>query len=210
MNMVDRDIDEYLAGLSAHQDAVLLEMEALAARDGFPIVGPQVGRLLEVIARANGARRALELGSGFGYSAIWLARAVGPEGQVVLIEGSAERAADAERFLERAGLGDRIRVEVGSALEIAGGLDETFDLVLNDIDKEDYPAVLDVARARLKVGGLLICDNMLWHGKVLAPEVGDRATEGVLELTGALLEAKDFATSFLPLRDGVSLSYRLA
>jgi len=103
MDLVQPAIDRYLTALAAHEDPVLAEMEKLGAQRDFPIVGPQVGRLLEVAARACGARRILELGSGFGYSAYWFLRAVGPEGIVILTEGSDERAKEAEAFLTRGG-----------------------------------------------------------------------------------------------------------
>ena len=208
MDLVDPDVDRYLHELSRSDDPVLLEMERLAEERGFPIVGPQVGRLLDVLVRGTGTRRALELGSGFGYSAYWIARAMGPDGLVVLTESSAELAAEARAFLARGGLEGRARIEVGDALEIAAGLDETFDLVLNDVDKEDYGRVVEVARARLRLGGLLVSDNMLWYGRVLAVEPGDAATRGVLELTRRLREADDFSTSVVPVRDGVALSVR--
>src|SRR5881394_515971 len=115
MDIVAPEVDRYLHELANPADPVLREMELLGAERDFPLVGPQVGRLLHVLALSCGARRVLELGSGFGYSAYWFARAVGPQGQVVLTERSAERAAEAAGFLARGGFSDRIRIEVGDA-----------------------------------------------------------------------------------------------
>jgi predicted O-methyltransferase YrrM len=206
VSIVNPEIDAYLGDLARSEDAVVQEMERRAAERGFPIVGPQVGRLLHLLARAAGARRVLELGSGFGYSAYWFARAVGPEGSVVLTEGSEANADDAMRYLERAGLGDRVRVEVGDALEIAGRVEGPFDIVFNDIDKHQYPRVPAVAVRALRPGGLLISDNMLWYGKVVAQGPPDDSTRGVLDLTRALTESEEFETVVLPVRDGVSVS----
>lgn len=209
MDITNTKIDAYLASLATLSDPVLREMERLAARRDFPIVGPQVGRLLEVLARAAGARRVLELGSGFGYSAYWFARAVGAAGLVVLTEGSEELAAAAGSFLARAGLARRVRIEVGNALEIAARERGPFDVVFNDIDKHDYPRVPDLAARLLRPGGLLVTDNVLWHGRVLTPRSRDAATRGVREYTRLLSESTAFASAIVPLRDGVSVSVKL-
>jgi predicted O-methyltransferase YrrM len=206
VNIVDPQIDRYLHDLANPDDAVLREMELVAAERSFPIVGPQVGRLLYVLARTIDARRVVELGSGFGYSAYWFARAVGPAGQVVLTEGSAERAAEAVEYLERGGLSDRVRVEVGDALELADRLEGEFDIVFNDIDKEQYPLVPDRAAGLLRPGGLLISDNMLWYGTVLDPDSQQESTRAVREMTRLLHETDEFETVLIPLRDGVSVS----
>jgi len=208
MDLVDRRIDAYLANLAAHGDPVLAEMEALGEQREFPIVGPQVGRLLEVAARACGARSVLELGSGFGYSAYWFLRAVGNEGTVLLTEGSAERAREADAFLTRGGFAGRYRIEVGDGLAIAEALSGPYDVVFCDIDKHDYPKALPVARRLLRAGGLFITDNMLWDGNVLSSPQ-DRTTEGVLALTRELYAAKDFAATLVPIRDGVTVAVKV-
>lgn len=206
MDIIDPAIDLYLHELASPEDPVLREMELLGAERSFPIVGPQVGRLLYILTAAISARRVIELGSGFGYSAYWFAKAVGTEGEVTLTELSAERAAEAQEFLERGGFGDRVHIEVGDALEIIDRVGGEFDIVFNDVDKERYPQVLDKAAAALRPGGLLISDNMLWFGTVLDDEPAEASTRGVKELTRLLHESPDFRTALIPLRDGVSVS----
>jgi predicted O-methyltransferase YrrM len=206
VDIVDPAIDRYLHELANPEDPVLREMEVLAAKESFPIVGPQVGRLLHLLARMIRARRVIELGSGFGYSAYWFARAVGPDGRVVLTEGSEERAAQAAEFLERGGLAERVRIVVGDALEIIEGAGSGFDIVFNDVDKEDYPRVLDKAAAALRPGGLFISDNMLWFGTVLEAEPSEASTHGIKELTRLLYASSEFETVLVPLRDGVTVS----
>jgi len=206
VDIIDPAIDLYLHELASPQDPILGEMEMLGAERSFPIVGPQEGQLLYILARAISAKRIIELGSGFGYSAYWFARAVGPGGQVILTDLSPENAAEAESFFERGGLLDRVRIEVGDGLEIIDRVGGEFDIVFNDIDKERYPQVLDRAAAALRPGGLLISDNMLWFGTVLDDPPVDASTHGVQELTRMLYESDDFRTVLIPLRDGITVS----
>lgn len=202
-------IEPYLERVARVEHPVVLEMEALAREREFPIVGPQVGRLLDVVARAARARSVLELGSGFGYSAWWFLRATAPDGFVEMTDGSEERAARARDFLSRSGYDGRFRVQVGDAFEIASRFDGPFDVLFNDVDKHDYPRVHEVAKRLLRVGGLLISDNMLWKGKVADPEPDDAWTQGVLELTRRIKSDADFVSTLLPVRDGVMVSYRV-
>ena len=210
MDLVDKRIDLYLTALAVTNDPVLREMERLGAERDFPIVGPQVGRLLEVAARAASAKRVVELGSGFGYSAYWFLRALGSDGTILLTEGSPERAKEAEAFLTRGGFAGRFRIEVGDGLAVAAALTPPFDIVFCDIDKHDYGKALPIARRLLRPGGLFITDNMLWDGRVLSPAENDNTTKGVLELTRELYEAPDFATTLVPIRDGVTIAVKLA
>lgn len=206
MDIVHPAIDRYLHDLASPRDEILREMEVLAAERNFPIVGPAAGRLLHLMTRVVGARRVLELGSGFGYSAYWFARAVDAGGLVVLTDASADLAAEAAEFLERGGLRDRTRIEVGNALEVADRIGGTFDIVFNDIDKQDYPEVLERAATALRPGGLLISDNMLWFGTVLEDDASEPSTRGVQELTRMLYDAPEFETVLIPIRDGITVS----
>ena len=206
MDIVDPDIDRYLHELANPQDPILREMELLGAERNFPIVGPAVGQLLFVLARSASALRVIELGSGFGYSAYWFAKAVGPEGLVLLTENSPELAAEAHRFLERGGLESRTRIEIGDALQIIDHAGGEFDIVFNDVDKERYPEVLERAAAALRPGGLLISDNMLWYGTVLETRPDQASARGVKQLLQLLYDAPEFDTTLIPLRDGLTVS----
>ncbi len=208
MDIVNQQIDEYLTRTLRVENPVLREMAEYGYSRNFPIVGPQVGRLLHLLARSINARRVLELGSGFGYSGLWFALAVGAEGQVVMTEGAQENADRAREYFTRAGLLDRAVFNVGDALEIARHTTGHFDVLFCDMYKEQYPEVVALARERLLVGGYLIADNMLRDGKVLAGD-GDVHTRGVIELTRRLMETGDFITTILPVRDGVSVSLRI-
>ena len=208
MNVVDPRLDAYLERLVPDRPAVVQEMEALAARSHFPIVGPQVGRLLQVLAAALGARHVLECGSGFGYSAYWFASALPADGRVVLSEGSAENCALAGDFLGRLGLAERVAIHHGNALEVLETKTGPFDIIFCDIDKRDYPRVYPFLASRLRKGGLFVCDTMLWFGKVAGPDE-DPDTRGVRELTRLLYADPGFLTTLLPIRDGVTVSCRI-
>jgi predicted O-methyltransferase YrrM len=202
-------MEEYLHRITPEREEIPAEMEALARERGFPIVGPLVGRLLFTLARSAGARRVFEMGSGYGYSTYWFARAVGPEGRVVHTEGSEENSRLARELLGRASLAERVEFEVGDAREILALRDGPFDLIFCDIDKEQYPDVPDLALPRLREGGLLVFDNMLWYGRVADEEPDRESTRGVIEATRLLYERKDLLTTILPLRDGVSVSVKI-
>ena len=208
--LVNPRIEDYLRSLYTDADPVRQEMEALARERGFPIVGPLVGRHLEVMARAIGARRVFELGSGFGYSALYFARAVGEGGEVHCTELDPENVRLGERFLERAGLAARVRYhceDAGAALRATAG---SFDIVYNDVDKEGYPEMVELAHARLRPGGLFLSDNVLWSGHVLEGEDdGKPATRAIREFTRRLFAHAGFLACVDPTRDGLAVAVKL-
>src|SRR4029450_11337125 len=138
---MDDSVETYLTELARteHEEPVLVEMEARAAEHGFPIVGRATGRFLELAARAAGARRVMEFGSGYGYSAYWFARAVGPDGEVVCTDSNPDNAKLAEDYLRQAGLWNQVRYHVGDALAALEAETGEFDVVYCDVDKDGYP-----------------------------------------------------------------------
>ena len=200
-------VDQYLTNLMPDRDKVLTEMEQIAKEQSISIIGPLVGRLLYQMAVMIGARRVFEMGSAIGYSTIWLARAVGPEGKVYYSDGSESNAARARTFLERAGLADRVEVQVGDALDLLRASEGTFDIIFNDVDKQDYPQVFDMAWSRIRQGGLLITDNALWGGRVAEPS-DDEWTRAIQEYNKKAYASDDIWTTIIPLRDGVAISVK--
>jgi len=202
-------VDDYLYSLLPARDAVVAEMEAEATAHDVPIVGPAVARLFHLLATMIQAKTVFEMGSAIGYSTIWWARAVGDRGQVHYTDGNPRNAEKARGYFERAGVASRITVHTGDAIEILSEQKEQFDIVFNDIDKQDYPRVLRVVGPRVRKGGLFITDNTLWSGKAAAPApAGDQATLGIQEFNRLLYASGDFYPVVLPLRDGVTVAVR--
>jgi predicted O-methyltransferase YrrM len=210
MDIVDPRIETYLRGLQdRHDDPVLLAMETEGERRGFPIVGRTVGVTLEILARSVGARRVFELGSGFGYSAYWFARAVGPEGEVHCTDGDAANAEAGRAYLGRAGFAERVTYHVGDAVTMLAGVDGAFDVIYDDIDKHGYPEAWRAARDRIRPGGLYLCDNVLWSGRVPADgEPTDDVTDAIREHNAEIAADDRFLCSILPIRDGVMVALR--
>lgn len=189
-------------------DAVIAEMGRVGDARGFPIIGPLVGRLCEQLARSIGAKTVFEMGSGFGYSTAWFARAVGPKGRVVHTETDPKKSAEAKEFLTRAKLVQQVEFRFGDAVNILRDDRGPYDIVFIDIDKEAYPTAWKLASDRVRIGGLVITDNTLWHGKV-AGTARDATTKAVREYNALAMADPKFLTTILPLRDGVGVSLRL-
>ncbi len=210
MNLLPEDVDRYLRSLAEYSDdPVLLEMEALAAEQKFPIVERMVGSTLEMLARSMGARTVFELGSGFGYSAWWFARAVGPEGEVTLTDGEPRNAALANDFLDRAGLWDRCEFFTTDAITALVAIGGQYDIVYCDIDKTEYPAAFAAAAERIRVGGLYICDNVLWSGKVADEENDEAETEAIRLHNEMVYNDPRFLTTINPTRDGLIVALKI-
>jgi caffeoyl-CoA O-methyltransferase len=212
--IVNREIEAYLMNLRwssnfEGRDSVTEEMELLAKKRGVPIVGPEVGKLLFILARVSGARDVLELGSGFGYSAYWFAKGLKEEGHVRCTDYSSEFRDLARAFFKKARIEEKLIFDVGNALDILKTLDSTYDIIFCDIDKQDYPRALDTALPLLAHGGLFITDNVLWHGMVASVSGKDSLALAVDNFNKKLQKRGDMETVILPLRDGVSVSVKV-
>jgi caffeoyl-CoA O-methyltransferase len=214
MDITNKAVEEYIRGLLArHDEPVLLEMEAEAREKNFPIVERMVGVVLELLARSIGASRVFELGSGYGYSGYWFSRAVGPGGELHLTDGDPENEKKAQDYLSRAGLWDPVTFHVGDAVTALNATEGDFDIVYCDIDKHGYPEAWRAARDRIRPGGLWICDNTLWSGRVtegFAEE--DRRPEwtaAIKQVNEAVASDPDYLSTILPIRDGDTVALRL-
>jgi caffeoyl-CoA O-methyltransferase len=201
-------VHRYLERLTPPRPPVLREMERYAEDNDFPIIGPLVGRYLYQMTILIKARRILELGSGFGYSAFWFSLATRGKGHITLTDYDRRNKSAALDYFKRAGLESHLEFRVGDALEIARKLEGPFDMILLDIHKEDYPRAIDLAASRLRQGGLFVADNVIWSGKVM-DKAPDKATQSIIEFTRELYQDTRFFTTIVPIRDGLSVAVRL-
>jgi predicted O-methyltransferase YrrM len=202
-------VDDYLYSMLPKRDEVLAEMESYATKHNVPIVGPAVARVLQQLAMTINAKTVFELGSAIGYSTIWWARAVGEGGRVIYTDGDSRNAELARSNFDRAKVSKRITIHTGDALEFLSEQKKEFDIIFNDVDKEDYPRVLRLVPPRLRKGGLFITDNVLWSGRVADKKPADARTKAIVEFNRLLYQSKDFYTIILPIRDGVAVALKL-
>jgi predicted O-methyltransferase YrrM len=208
MDIVDPRIDAFLARLAGSPDPVEAEMRRYAdERDGFPIVGPAVGQTLMTVALMLNAKRILEVGSGFGYSAFWLARALPQGGQLTLTEHDRDLLERARAWLTKAGLASLCRFEPGDGLAALARAEPGLDLVFLDGAKAEYPRALALALPKLRRGGAIVADNVLWGGSVVRGET-DEATAGVREYIRLIHASDALVSSIVPLRDGLAITLK--
>ena len=209
MDIVDPLIDEYLTRLAGAPDPVEAEMRRYAdEREGFPIVGQQIGRLLSQLALLTHATRIFEVGSGFGYSAFWFSRALAPGSTVTLTDFDRENLARARAWLSKAGLLDRCRFEpAGDGLEALARAESGIDVVFLDGEKAEYPRALAVALPKVRPGGLILADNILWGGAVARGE-SDAATAGLREYTRLIYGSEGLVSTIMPIRDGIAITMK--
>jgi len=203
------EVEQYFYDLLPEREPVLTEMEKLAAEQRIPIVGPAVGRFLYQLAKMTGGRSVFELGSAIGYSTIWWAKAVGPNGRVVYTDTDPTNADRARDYFRRSGVQSCVQVEVGDALEVLEREAGPFDIIFNDVDKKMYPRVFPLAIPKLRPGGLFVTDNVLWSGKVAKPvPEQDDSTRAITEFNRMLYSSTELWTTIMPLRDGVAVCWK--
>jgi caffeoyl-CoA O-methyltransferase len=206
--IIQRNQAEYLDQLLTQKDPLLAEMEAYAAEHKVPIADREVARFLEITARASGARKVLEIGMAIGYSVVHLAHGVGAQGTIVTIEPNEEMIRAASGYLKRAGVLDRVEIEKGKALEVMPSLEETFDLLFIDAVKEEYSQYLDLGLPRLRTGGVVIVDNLLWGGMVATGDT-ESSTVALREFNRYFLNHPQLLAEVLPVGDGLGYAVKL-
>jgi predicted O-methyltransferase YrrM len=203
---------DYLASLVPPREPELQKMEAYAEEHGFPIIGPACGYYCYQLARMIGARSVFELGSGYGYSTAWFAKAVRENGGGVVHHTvwDAKLSGMARDHLSKLGFDGLVEYHTAEAVEILRNTAGRFDLIFNDIDKEAYPASLPVIKEKLRPGGLLIVDNMLWHGQILDSRDREKSTAAIRRFTRDITTDPDWIVSLVPMRDGMMVAYKVA
>lgn len=203
-------VQDFLVSIVPAREAELQAMEKYAEENDFPIIGPAAGYACYQIARMLDARSVFEMGSGYGYSTAWFARAVRENGggvvhHTVWDEMLSKMAAG---YLSRLGFEGLVEYHVAEAVETLQGMKGQFDLIFNDIDKQAYPTSLPVIKQKLRPGGVLIVDNVLWSGRVLDEQDESESTESVRELTRIITTDPDWIASVVPVRDGLVVAYK--
>ncbi len=208
--LVSAQVNSYLDELVPPRPDEMVVMEEYAAQHGFPIVGPVAGQLCYQVARMIGAQRVFELGSGYGYSTAWFARAVAENGGGVVhhVVWDEKLSQMARQHLHALGYDDIVQYHVGEAVETLKQVDGTFDLIFNDIEKDGYPASIPHVVEKLRPGGVLIIDNMLWSGRIFDPNDTSASTKGVREVTELLTSGDDWIASLVPIRDGLIVAMK--
>lgn len=206
-------IEQYLSTLNRWSDQVLDDIAREGERRGLPLVDPEVGALLGVLARSIAARRILEIGTAVGYSGLWLARALPADGVLLTIESDPDRAAEAKRNFERGGVADRANVMIGDAARLIVKVSGPFDLIFQDGDKQLYGPLLDRLVGLLRPGGVLVTDNVLWSGEVVpgyvsSPERDPKTTQAIAAYNERLSAHPQLMTAIVPLRDGLAISVK--
>jgi caffeoyl-CoA O-methyltransferase len=210
--IIRREQAEYLDRLLPANKGIVAEMEADAEKNGVPIADREVALFLEITARAMNARRVLEIGMAIGYAVVHLAQAMPDDGLIVTIEPNDEMIRRAEDYLTRAGVRERVRIEKGKALEVIPHLEETFDLIYLDALKEEYSDYLDRSLPLLRVGGVVIADNVLWGGQV-AGEIRSpdqtASTEALREFNQHLVNHPQLRAEVLSFGDGIAYAVKI-
>ncbi|HLE91225.1 MAG TPA: O-methyltransferase, partial [Anaerolineales bacterium] len=190
-------VQEYLTSLVPPREPEMQEMEKYAENHDFPIIGPACGYYCYQLARMINAKSIFELGSGYGYSTAWFAKAVKENGggvvhHTIWDEDLSKRAAG---HLSRLGRGDVVQYHVAEAVATLRQTDGPFDIIFNDIDKEAYPDSLPVSKEKLRPGGILIIDNMLWSGRIFDSKNHDKSTEAIQRFTRDITTDPDWIVS---------------
>ncbi|MBI5868378.1 MAG: O-methyltransferase [candidate division Zixibacteria bacterium] len=208
MNITHPAIHDYLELNRPPSDPVLQAMEEYGRAQNFPSLGAQCGRLLYALVAISGAQRVFELGSGYGYSMYWMAKAMSDGGMIIGTDTNPDNAASAREYFRQGGLQDKTDLRTGDAVSLFERESGLFDLVVCDIDKHQYPEVFDLAKRRLRPGGMLVADNILWSGRILEDTETDKATNGIREFTRLIFSDPGFFSVIIPIRDGMSLSIK--
>jgi len=210
--IIQREQAEYLDWLLPASDDLLTEMEQYAAEHRVPIADREVALFIEITARAINGKRALECGMAIGYSVVHLLRGMGNGGRVVTIDPSDKMIAAAEAYYARAGVRDRVDIHKGYALEEIPKLNETFDLLFIDAVKEEYRGYFDLALPKLRVGGVVICDNLLWGGQVAGEIRADdqkASTEALREFNRYFVNHPQLRAEVLAIGDGLGYGVKI-
>jgi len=213
MGRIDNDFEEYLALHSSPEDDVLAELVRftnLTTYNPRMLSGRQQGLFLQMLCQMYKPQNVLEIGTFTGYSAICMARGIAPNGHLDTIEVNDELKDVITKYINLAKVDKFITLHIGNALEIISEISTTYDLVFIDGDKREYPAYYKAVFPKVKVGGFIIADNVLWNGKVIDPDSNDLHTKAILEFNQMVQNDSKVENTLLPMRDGLMLIHKLS
>jgi predicted O-methyltransferase YrrM len=209
--IIQKEQAQYLDQLHTQDELILAEMEEYAAEHRVPIADREVARFLQITAAAIGAHRVLEIGMAIGYSVVHLARGMGEPWVVVTIEPNDEMIRVATEFLKRANVADRVQLAKGKALDVMPAFTETYDLLYIDAVKEEYKQYLDLGLPLLRMGGVVVVDNLLWGGRVAQPESAEdeSSTVALREFNRYFINHPQLRSEILSVGDGLGYGVKI-
>jgi len=206
---------DYLLAVSLRESETLrrLREETAAHPMARMQIAPEQGQFMQLLVRLMRARAIIEIGTFTGYSTLWMATALPPDGRLIACDTSDEYTKVARRYWQEAGVDDRIDLRIAPALETLGALidageDGHFDLAFIDADKTEYPGYYERILRLLRGGGLVVIDNTLWDGQPADPSVTDRDTRAIRAFNESLLKDERVSLSLLPVADGITLALK--
>ena len=212
IDFIDKDILNYVESNSQNEPQLLKELNRethLKVLNPRMLSGSYQGRLLSLLSKIIGPKSVLEIGTYTGYSALCIAEGLHKDGTIDTIDVNEELQNIQKKYFDKSGYGHKIFCHVGNALEIIPKIDNFFDLVFLDADKENYPAYFEMVIDKIVPGGILISDNVLWSGKVIDKNSSDIATKKLLEFNNIINNDKRLETIIIPVRDGLSVSRKI-
>ncbi|MBD3891734.1 O-methyltransferase [Olleya marilimosa] len=213
MYFLPEKLDDYVVAHSQDEPELLQQLTRETYQKILqPIMlsGPYQGRVLSMISKLIRPKSILELGTFTGYATLCLAEGLHPEGEIHTIDVNEELEDFQRKYFDKSGYGTQIHQHLGSAIDILPTLDKTFDLVFIDADKPNYVNYFHLIIDKLNPGGIILSDNVLWHGKVIEPvDAKDVSTNVVLEFNTLLKEDPRIETVLLPIRDGLTISRKI-
>ncbi|HEY62472.1 MAG TPA: O-methyltransferase [Anaerolineae bacterium] len=204
-------LNDYLINMVPQREQEVLRMEEEARKSGFPIIGPVAGYFCYQITRMMAAKKIFELGSGFGYSTAWFARGIVENGGGIVhhVVWDELLSQQAQKHLSQLGFSDVVNYHIGEAVKTLGETPGTFDLIFLDIDKEGYPGSLPIIVEKLRRGGVLLVDNMLWGGRVFNEGDHSSSTKAIRLFTRMLVEDPAWLVNIVPVHDGLAVAYKV-
>ena len=213
MNYINEHLEDYIIKHSQQEPRILKDLNRetnLKVLQPRMISGAHQGRLLSIISKIISPTKILEIGTFTGYSTLCLSEGLTKDGRIHTVDINEELYDLQRKYFKKSPFNDNIIQHLGNALEVIPTMDNNFDLIFLDADKNNYPEYLDVLISKLKIGGVLLSDNVLWDGKVLNPiSEKDIPTKAIVKYNKLLSQREDMDNVILPIRDGLTISRKI-